>query len=150
MSKQDINDVICLWNEFTEILGDMDEKYVDKELDDDQKNRHCEFVLKSENCKVFVMEESEKVVGFVEVCINEKDFDFHLDRYGYVAYYYVKPSYREAQMMFRLYKAAEEWVIEKGVHYICSDVDGKNEVSKKVQERLLGLEPFKIRMMKEL
>ena len=25
MSKQDINDVICLWNEFTEILGDMDE-----------------------------------------------------------------------------------------------------------------------------
>lgn len=52
--------------------------------------------------------------------------------------------------MCNLYQVGEKWLIKNNIKYICSDVNGENTLSQKLQENLFSLKPFKIRMAKNI
>ena len=148
----DIDEIINLWVDLetylSETLTDLNPITIPNDLN--KRRSHYEYIFNSDEYNVFVMEESNNLVGFIELAINDKDFNFEIDKYGYIAYFYVKPQYREVKHTAKLFTIGEEWVKSKGIEYLCSDVDGENYNSFKVQEKFFKLKPYKIRMAKKI
>ncbi|KEI12496.1 hypothetical protein Z959_04150 [Clostridium novyi B str. ATCC 27606] len=152
-NKNDIQEIINLWYELTLFLNSQRDSEFKQELFDLKKESrkvHYDYVFNSDKHNVFLLEVDDEIVGFIELCINSKDFNFHLDTYGYIAYFYVKQGYRIANIMCNLYQVGEKWLIKNNIKYICSDVNGENTLSQKLQENLFSLKPFKIRMAKNI
>lgn len=151
-TKSDIDNIIQLWYELQLFLSKKIKGISDIILPEDlnSKKEHYNIVFNSDKYNVFVMECDNKLVGFMEVGINDKDFEFSIDKYGYIAYFYVKDKFRVLSSSIKLYIMGENWIREKGIKYICSDVDGENMESAKLQQRYFGLHMFKIRMAKKL
>lgn len=151
-NKEDIDEVIGLWKDLETYLSskltDLNPIVIPNDLS--SKRKHYEYILTSDCYNVFVMEANNELIGFIELAINDKDFDFEIDKYGYIAYFYVKPSYRNTKDSCRLFSAGEDWVKSKGIKYLCSDIDGENITSYKVQKQFFKLKPYKIRMAKEI
>lgn len=150
--KMDIYSIIEMCLELTVAVEKMGIEYVINDSPDSkaQKEKHYKSAIDSEIHKIVVVEHDKELVGFVEACINEKDFNFCIDKYVYIAYYYIKPGYRDIQMMIRLYNVIQDWARDIGINYICSDVDGVNETSYKLQRKFFGMKSFKIRMFKSI
>lgn len=144
-------DIIDLWGELAEFVETNMYGSEKSNINKKAREAHYDIVFDSEDHNVFVLLNDQSIIeGFVEVCVNEPDFSFHLDRYGYIAYFYVRKDYRNPRIMTELYKMSEDWLISRGVKYICSDVDGGNYISLKYQEKFLGMKPFKIRLSKKV
>lgn len=148
----DIDDIIKLWYELQLFLKNKIQGLNDIILPQDfsQKKKHYNIIFNSEKYNVFVMECNNKLVGFMEVSINNKDFDFSIDDYEYIAYFYVKSDFRDLSSISKLYKIKKNWIKANNLKYICSDVDGENTASIQLQQKFWGWEPFKIRMAKRL
>ena len=156
--KADLNDIdriVKLYEKLSVCMAEIQQKYMNISKEDlgycdiDKRNYFCDVLVSSDN-GIFVVEVKGEVVGFIQTCINEKDFDFHLDKYCYIPYYYVEESYRNYSLNLDLYVEAEKWAREKKLQYICSDVDGGNDISLMMQKKFCGMKPFKIRLMKQL
>lgn len=155
--SNDIDSVLELYNKLSLSMIEMQREYMncsEEELGYNNSNstnrEYFSDVLQSENNGIFMVEVDEVPVGFIQTCINEKDFDFHIDRYCYIPYYYIEKKYRNFWFDYELYKVAETWAQKKGLKYICSDVDGGNEVSLMMQKKFCGMKTFKIRLVKEI
>lgn len=156
--KANINDldgIIQLYRKLSICMTELQRKFMDLPKEDfgycnEENENYFREVLVSSNNAIFVAEVKCAVVGFIQTCINEKDFDFHLDKYCYIPYYYVEEAYRNFSLNIDLYKEVEKWAHEKKLRYICSDVDGGNNISLMIQEKFCGMRPFKIRLMKQL
>lgn len=151
----DIHDIIELYKKLSDCMIELQQKYMDMPQEDfgyynEDNLKYFQNVLVSNSDVIFVAEIKEEVVGFIQASIHEKDFDFHLEQYCYIPYYYVEELYRNYSLNLKLYKEAERWALEKKLRYICSDVDGGNEISLNLQKKFCGMKPFKIRLMKKL
>lgn len=153
----DINDIIELFDMLTLSMLEMQQQYMNISAEEigyinERKvnEKYFESVITNERNGIFVAESDDKLVGFIQTCINEKDSEFHIEQYCYIPYYYVKKEYRNFSLDYDLYKEAEDWARKKRLRYLCSDVDGGNEISFMMQKKFCGMKPFKIRLMKEI
>ena len=151
----DINEILRLYKELCSCMIRLQQEYtkIPKEkfnhYNEDNKSYFCDALVSASNV-VFVAEIESKVVGFIQSCIHEKDFYFDLDKYCYIPYYYVEEAYHNYSLCIDLYREIEKWSREKKIRYICSDVDGGNDISLKLQKKFCGMKPYKIRLMKQL
>lgn len=155
MNSKDINLISKLYNKLEEKMKSLQKEYMNLkrnityEKNIDIKKYFLE-IINVDDRIVFIVEIEKKIVGFMEACLNEKDCEFYLDNYCYIAYYYIEKEYRNFAIDIELYQKAELWAISKGIKYICSDVDGGNDVSMKVQKKFCGMKPFKTRLVKKI
>lgn len=152
-TKKDTDEIINLWYELSSFLNNQRNVEFKQEITPakkDMRKTHYDYVFNSNNNNVFLAEVDNEIVGFIEVCINDKDANFYIDKYGYIAYFYVKSSYRIPDLMFKLYNIAEKWVVDNEIHYICSDVNGENHISRELQEKIFLLKPYQTRMAKKI
>jgi hypothetical protein len=149
----DLDSVLELWVELFEAVHEIHEVYADNltEKAKEERKDYYRQVLISDNDIVLLAEIAGNVVGFVEACLNDKDFSFHLEEYVYIPYYYVKKEYRKnIKMMLNMFKEVERWTKANGRRYLCSDVDGKNSNSLRLQEKFFSMKVFKSRLFKEI
>jgi len=152
-SSEDLDSVLELWVELFEAVHKMHEIYADNLTEEakEERKKYYQQVLISDSAIVLLAEIDSNVVGFVEACLNDKDFNFHLEEYVYIPYYYVKLEYRRnIKMMINMFREVEKWTKENGRRYLCSDVDGKNLNSLRLQEKFFTMEIFKSRLFKEV
>ena len=152
---EDLDEIIILYEKLSNNMAELQQKFINipkKNLDycNENKKNYFRTILNSNNNAIFVAQVENQNAGFIQTSINEKDFDFYLDKYCYIPYYYVEKIYRNFSLNINLYKEAEKWAYEKKLQYICSDVDGGNDTSLTIQEKFCGMKPFKIRLMKQL
>lgn len=154
-SPNDVDKITALYKKLCDCMTELQQQYLDLPNEDlgyhnEEKRDYFRAIIDSSDSIVILVEVQEEVVGFIQATINEKDFDFHLDQYCYIPYYYVEEPYRNFKLLMDIYREAEKWAQDKEIDYICSDVDGGNDISLKVQEKIIGMKPFKIRLMKQL
>lgn len=149
----DLESVLQLWIELFEAVHEIHEIYADN-LSEESRERRKEYyrqVLTSNSDIVLLAIIDSKVVGYVEACLSDKDFNFHLEEYVYIPYYYVKKEYRKnIKMMISMFLEVEKWTKANGRRYLCSDVDGKNHNSFRLQEKIFSMQVFKTRLFKEI
>lgn len=105
--------------------------------------------LQDDTCFLLVAEVENRVVGYVETWITNRDFYFVAGDYAYINGIYVKDDYRVAQISLTLYRKAEEWVKKQNVNYLVADVSAYNErVAKGLH--FYGFKTYKTRLVKPL
>lgn len=154
-SVNNLDEIIVLYKKLSDCMTKMQQDYMELSERDfgyfnEENRKYFERVLESEDDAIFLAIVNEKVVGFIHACKRDKDFDFDLEQYCYIPYYYVDETHRNYSLNLNLYTEAEKWAKEKGLRYICSDVDGGNELSLKLQVKFCGMKPYKIRLAKEI
>ncbi|MEO3947849.1 GNAT family N-acetyltransferase [Gorillibacterium sp. CAU 1737] len=105
--------------------------------------------LRNTDCRIFMAEENGAVIGFIEIWLYPGDFYFFADDYAYILHLYVEETERSFKTAFRLYKAAEEWAMEKGRRYLAADVFSHNQKVVKLLEHV-GLSIYRTRLVKPL
>lgn len=151
----DIDEVMRLYKNLSDCMISLQKNYIglpEKYFDyyNEDNGKYFESVLVSDDHVIFIAEVKNNVVGYIQACIHEKDFAFDIDKYCYIPYHYTEEAWRNYSLNIDLYKKVEKWAYEKELSYICSDVDGGNDISLKLQKKLCGMKPYKIRLMKQL
>ena len=108
---------------------------------------------KNNNCEIFLAKHEDIIVGFAEIWARKKDFIFEPENYGYILHFFVdKKFYHEINPLsapLKLFRECENWVREKQLAYLTSDVYGFNVKVQKLLEKS-GAVPYKIRYVKRL
>lgn len=151
----DLDEIIILYKKLSDCMIQMQQAYMELsemglEYFNEENRKYFARVLECEDDAIFLAIVNEKVVGFIHACKRDKDFYFDLEQYCYIPYYYVNETHRNYSLNLSLYMEAEKWAKEKGLRYICSDVDGGNELSLKLQVKFCGMKPYKIRLAKKI
>jgi GNAT superfamily N-acetyltransferase len=105
--------------------------------------------LTNEKCGIFVYEDQEEILGFIEVWLREPDFYFFCDSYAYILHLYSREEYRSGAIGLRLFNAAERWAAENSAKYLEADVFFHNPRVENALTRL-GLSSYRKRLVKEL
>ncbi len=151
-SLNDLNDVVELWRKLSIDQMSKDQYYKGSMTFD---NGHNQFILtlNSEDCCVFVAEANSGLVAFIEVWLYNSDFHFFADDYAYIMHFFVEESSRKTKevisIVYRLFKAAENWAISKGRKYLVADVFNHNQRVAKLL-KYVGLSVYRMRLVKNL
>lgn len=109
--------------------------------------------LTDQNCCIFLAEVDGSIVGFIEVWLYNRDFYFFVDDYAYILHFFIDEGVRHDRRIIsindRLFKAAEEWAIQKGRKYISADVFGFNQRVITLLE-FVGLKIYRSRLVMEI
>ncbi|MDM7922005.1 MAG: GNAT family N-acetyltransferase [Pyrinomonadaceae bacterium] len=101
----------------------------DHTSDDDHQMEMLDIIQHPDTQAVFVAEEGEGLVGFLEVSVRPFVEDCVTDHVGYLEGWYVAPEARRQGIGSGLVKAAEEWARAHGCIEMASDAEIGNERS---------------------
>lgn len=154
MTDFDIKDVSVLWYKLAEDQF-LKNKYIEKNKI--QQFNVCEYFnecLKNKNCKVFVAEYKNVLIGFAEVWICKKDIMFEVEDFAYISHFFVDKDLSKdlnpLTVPSKLYEKCESCGINHHVNYLCSDIYGCNSRVNELIMKSTGAEPYKIRYVKRL
>ena len=154
MTDFDIKDVSVLWYKLADDQS-LKNKYIEKNKV--QQFNICNYFnecLKNKNCKVFVAEYKNVLIGFAEVWICKKDIMFEVEDFAYISHFFVDKGLSKGLNSFtvpaKLYKKCESWGMDHHVNYLCSDVYACNLRVNELIMKKTGAKPYKIRYAKRL
>jgi ribosomal protein S18 acetylase RimI-like enzyme len=118
-----------LWIEFMDHHGKLDPDYV--RSDDAEANwvNYINSKFESEIAVVFVANNNAGLAGYIGVLIREYPPIFTVKKYGFVEEIAVTADQRRQGIASRLWSAAEEWLLSRGISTIRVNIDVANPES---------------------
>lgn len=151
-TRDDIKSITELWIKLSQDQLSKD-KYYKGSLAFEGGEGQFENALSDPKCCIYVAEIDNSIISFVEVWLKEKDFYFFADDYAYILHFFVDTSARKTRdiysIIYRMYKACEEWSISKGSTYIIADAFSHNERMMAFMQKF-GLENYRSRFVKPI
>ncbi|WP_207644713.1 GNAT family N-acetyltransferase [Caloranaerobacter ferrireducens] len=147
-SIEDVDSIVDLWKKLSVDQLSKDPYYKGKIDFGDEKTTFLN-AIKNPKCCIFVAESENKVIGFIEIWLKEKDFYFFIDDYAYILHCFVEEEFRNYKLTRRLFLAAENWAKENDAKYLQADVFQHN--SRVIEGlRYLGLLSYRTRLVKPI
>ncbi len=149
----DLDAIIKLWYELMKDQMGKD-PYYEGPLEFTGGQQQFTNALQNPNCGIFVAEADNKIVGFIEIWLKNKDFYFFVDDYAYILHFMITEEIRRDRRIYavnhQLYKAAEAWAESKGSKYLAADVFAHNEVVQKLLMNRANMDLYRMRLVKKL
>ncbi|KAB2331388.1 GNAT family N-acetyltransferase [Bacillus mesophilum] len=121
--------------------------YRDKNLMEKKQVELANAAIEKNKANIFVAEENEEFMGYIELAIQE-DF-FTGEKQGYISSIAVLPGGEGKGIGKKLMKKAEEWTSEQGLKVIVLDVFKNNQRAVGFYE-VLGYQQEIVKMTKEI
>ena len=154
MNDFDIDSVFALWHKLAEDQFIKNKYIVKNRVQQFDIHEYFSKCLKNKNCKVFVAEYKNMLIGFAEVWICKKDIMFEVEDFAYILHFFVDKDLSKGlnplTVPSELYKQCESWGIRHNLNYLCYDVYGCNSRVNKIIMEGLKVKPYKIRYAKKL
>jgi RimJ/RimL family protein N-acetyltransferase len=149
---QDLEAITALWRQLSYDQLSKDEYYTG-DFDFEGNEETIQNALDSRECAIFVAVVDQRIVGYAEVWLYNKDFHFFIADYAYVLHFFVEPAVRRQRsiwsLVYRLYDACERWATARGRKYLVADAFAHNQRIMRIMERL-GLKNYRSRFVKPL
>ena len=138
-TMDDGEELLELWHGFTDHLSKYDERYEHKDEANERWLQYFENqLLDSKYGTVFVAEQSDELVGVIEVRVVGDHPIFRLKDHGYINGHYVKDGYRDSGVGSQLIDAAADWLRDhpRDIEFCRIDVIHGDEKAATVYEEL--------------
>jgi len=96
--------------------------------------------LKSKDSYVFVAQKDEKVVGLIELLLDENDSSYKVKKYGYINSAITHKNYRNQGVAKALTNHSIKFLRGKGIKYLRANVYNSNTTAMKAWTKL-GFQP---------
>ena len=153
--KAEQKDVEQLANMFDKLQKEHIEKYTNKDMWDTIDNASemwkkyvANDIIPSNDKAIFVAEQDNKLVGYLEIEIKSRPPIFSINKQVYISDVYVDKEHRGQKIGQKLMEKAFEWAKEKDVKVITLEVDEENDAIKFYEKN--GFRTFTKEMIKKV